>query len=114
MLIKTEGKIYQIIREGEYYGSLVMKKRIKGMIQPLVFSIKGDAFRALVVRKEMKEGDKVRIWFVPVCRKHNDRYYTNLSIEKIELMDIAHNNLFTNKDNEIIDTETGEIINEQH
>ena len=110
MLIITEGKIYQIIREGEYYGSLVMKKRIKGMIQPLVFSIKGDMFRSLVVRKDMREGDKVRIWFVPVCRKHNERYYTNLSIEKIELIDVAHNNLFT-QDNEIIDTETGEIIN---
>lgn len=109
MLIKTEGKIYQIIRDGEYFGSLVMKKRIKGMIQPLVFSIRGDAFKSLVVKKEMREGDKVRIWFVPVCRKHNDRYYTNLSIEKIELIDIAHSNLFT-QDNEVIDTDTGEII----
>ena len=111
MLIKTEGKIYQIIRDGEHYGSLIMKKRIKGMIQPLIFSIKGDAFRSLVVRKDMREGDKVRIWFVPVCRKYKDRYYTNLSVEKIELMDVANTNLFT-QGNEIIDIETGEVINE--
>jgi hypothetical protein len=111
MLIKTEGKIYQIIRESEYFGCLVMKKRIKGMIQPLVFSIKGDVFRSLVVKREMREGDRVRIWFVPVCRKHKERYYTNLSIEKIELMDMASTNLFT-QNNETIDIETGEITNE--
>jgi hypothetical protein len=109
MLIRTEGKISQIIPKTDYFGSIMIRKRIKGMIQPVVFEIKGEPFRMIVTRKEIKEGDKVRIWFTPICRKHNDRYYTNLSVEKIELMETAMNNLFTHND-ETIDLETGEII----
>ena len=119
MLIKAEGRIYQIASEGDYFGTLVMKKRIRGMIMPLAFSLKGEWKRACCDKKEIAEGDKVRIWFVPICKKHNERYYTNLVIEKMEVLEKNPNNLFNWKDSyevdedtgDVVDTETGEIIN---
>ena len=65
------------------------------------------------------EGDKVRIWFVPICKKHNERYYTNLVIEKMEVIEKNPKSLFNWKDSyeveedtgDVIDTETGEIVN---
>lgn len=114
MLLHTQGRISEIIPTGEYFGNLLMKKRVKGMIQPIVFEIKGGHFRACTSGKEFREGDKVRIWFVPICRKYNNRYYTNLSVEKIELIERPAKNLFWNDDDdddEIVDTDTGEVLN---
>jgi hypothetical protein len=118
MLIRAEGRIYQVIAENDYFGMLIMKKRIKGMIVPLAFSLKGEFKRICCDKKEMTEGDKVRIWFVPVCRKHNEKYYTNLVIEKMEILEKNAKNLLNWKDSyevdedtgEVIDTETGEVI----
>jgi hypothetical protein len=112
MLFRIEGKISEIIPKGEFFASMIVKKRVRGMINPIVFELKGEPFRMVCKRKEMREGDKVRIWFVPVCRKYNDRYYTNLSIEKIELLDVANKNLF-NHNEDIIDEDTGEVIYER-
>lgn len=119
MLIRAEGKIFQIVSDTEFYGTLVMKKRIRGMIMPLAFSLKGEWKKACCDNNEIKEGDKVRIWFVPLCKKYNERYYTNLVIEKMEVLEKNPHDLFTWKDNYevdeetggVIDTETGEIIN---
>jgi len=107
MLLKTEGKICEIKAKSDFFGSLIIKKRVRGMIQPIVFDLKGDIFRECVNKRIYKEGDKVRIWFVPVCKKHNERYYTNLLIEKMELLDTTPSNLFNYAN---VDTETGEII----
>lgn len=109
MLLHTMGKICEIKPTGEYFGSLIIKKRVRGMIQPVVFDIKGHLFRACTKEGQFKEGDKVKIWFVPVCRKHNDRYYTNLSAEKIELIEKHIQNLFTPEE-DFIDEDTGEIF----
>jgi hypothetical protein len=109
MLLNTEGRINEIKPTGEYFGTLIMKKRVRGMIQPVVFDLRGHYFKACTNGGQFKEGDKVKIWFVPVCRKHNERYYTNLSIEKIELIERPLNNLF-NQPEEYVDEETGEII----
>jgi len=107
MLLKTEGKICEIKVKSDFFGSLIIKKRVRGMIQPVVFEMKGDIFRDCVKKSNYKEGDKVRIWFVPICKKHNDRYYTNLQIEKMELLETTATNLFNYAN---VDTETGEII----
>lgn len=114
MLLHTQGRISEIIANGEYFGTLIIKKRVRGIIQPVVFALAGSHFRACAINKDFREGDKVKLWFVPVCRKHNDRYYTNLSIEKIELIERPAKNLFWNDEDdeeEIVDTETGEITN---
>ena len=108
MLLKTEGKICEIKAKTEFFGSIIIRKRIKGMIQPVVFEIKGEQFRDCVKHKHFKEGDKVRIWFVPSCRKHNERYYTNLIVEKMEIIESNPLNLFTEQG--MVDTETGEIF----
>jgi hypothetical protein len=113
MLFRIEGKISEIIPKGEFFASIIVKKRVRGMISPIVFDLRGEPFRKIVKTKEIQEGDKVRIWFVPVCRKYNDRYYTNLTIEKIELLITANQNLFSNHNGDIIDTETGEVFYEQ-
>jgi hypothetical protein len=118
MLIRAEGRIYQIVTDNDYFGTLIMKKRIRGMIMPLAFSLKGELKRMCCDKHEMAEGDKVRIWFVPVCKKHNDRYYTNLVIEKMEVLEKSPKNLLNWKENyevdedtgEVVDTETGEVI----
>lgn len=104
MLLRTEGRISEIIRGSEYYGTVVIKKRVRGMVAPVVFSIKGESYKKLIHHKEMREGDRVRIWFSPVCRKHNERYFTDLSVDKIELLETDVKNLFT------VDEETGEIL----
>lgn len=108
MLLCTDARINEVLVKTEYYGSLIVKKRIRGIIQPLVFELKGDIYRSLKSQKDYKEGDKIRIWFVPICRKHNDRYYTNLSVEKIQLLEKGKNNLF-NQDGSWVDTDTGEV-----
>ena len=111
MLLHTQGRIFEIKANGEFFGSLIIKKRVRGMIQPIVFEIKGAAFRACTSQKEFREGDKVKTWFVPICRKYNDKYYTNLSIEKIELIERPAKNLFFDDDDDMVDTDTGEVIN---
>ena len=108
MLLKTEGKISEIKATSEYFGSIIIRKRIRGLIQPVVFEIKGEPFRDCVKHKYFKEGDKVRIWFVPSCRKHNDRYYTNLIVEKMEIIESNPLNLFTEYG--MVDIETGETL----
>ncbi len=109
MLLCTDGRISEILVRGEYFGSLLIKKRIRGIIQPIVFDIKGDVFRSLKNQTEYQEGDKIRIWFVPICRKHNDRYYTNLAVEKVQMLEKGKNNLFR-QGADLVDTETGEVF----
>lgn len=109
MLLHTQGRISEIKPTGEYFGTLVMKKRVRGIVQPVVFDLKGAYFRACTKDGQFKEGDKVKVWFVPVCRKHNERYYTNLSVEKMELIERPPHNLFLH-DGDMVDEDTGEII----
>jgi hypothetical protein len=106
MLLKTEGKISEIKVKSDFFGSIIIKKRVRGLIQPVVFEIKGDIYKKCVRDKYYREGDKVRIWFVPICKKFNDKYFTNLHIEKMDLLENSPSNLF----NQMVDTETGEIF----
>ena len=117
MLIKTEGKIAELICENDFFATLVMKKRVRGMIMPLVFTLKGEWKRACCDKNIFQEGDKIRIWFVPICKKaNNNKYFTNLVIEKMEILEKGKHNLFGYPESAIeiegmiIDEETGEIL----
>jgi hypothetical protein len=114
MIIKAEGKISEIICDNEYFATLIMKKKVRGMIMPVVFSLRGEWRRGCCDTKIYQEGDKVRIWFVPICKKSNNRYFTNLVIEKMEILEKNQNNLFgqntIESDDGMIDTDTGELI----
>lgn len=97
-----EGYVYDRIEVNEKVIQIIIKKKYKEIYLFNAF-ISFGWIKDLIIEQDIRQKDKVRIEYHIKSKKWNDRYLTELIIDKIDIKERRNNQTF-------VDFETGEII----
>lgn len=125
--MEISGKVFQIIEVNNFVVKLVIQKRVSGKQTPIALDALGH-HRDEVLKLGLKKGDKIWGRVQLKSKLHNGRYYTDVTIKDVQLLQpkpkkpkqsdpnqgempfLDEKELPPLEEKHIIDPETGEVL----
>lgn len=112
------GRIFDIVVINEKVAQIVLKKKMADKIVPVAITVLGFWKDKAIKEMKLKPKDKIKGNLYLKSKIFNGKYYTDVYFKEVHLIEDAPINmgkrdLFEETDMGIVDTETGELIDNE-
>ena len=109
------GKIFDIVIINDKVAQIVLRKKMNDKIVPVAISIFGYWKQKAIEEMKIKMKDKIRGNVYMKSKIFNGKYYTDVYFKEIYFADTMSDEpigMFKNEDGYLVDTDSGEIIDD--